>query len=321
MKTTIKYRLLKLAAAMFSLLLISCLKEDMSDCPEEIRVYFVFTTRVSGDQINPADVDRMHLYVFDDKGYYLSEYYDNHITNFNADYYIDCSDLLPGNYRFIAWGGKNELYYSTVPVSFVKGKTSFEEALLMLEYSGGIVSSLLPHLFHSELPATVTTASVQRFDMPLAQVSNTINIRTEGLPADANAYTFNIADNNCIYKFDRSFALPSNAMFTYTAPCTKDEKSQLNASLNVLRLAAGRHIPQLQLYNETTGTLLYPVGTQSGDLIGLILSAYPQNNFDTTHIYDIVFTFEANPDELTGFSVSITINHWKVNDQGNELIE
>ena len=299
-----------------ALLLTSCLKEDMSDCFAEVRVYFSFAT----DNINPANVDRMHLYVFDDKGRFVGEYRDDNISNFNTDYYINCSDLLPGNYRFIAWGGKDERFYSVAPALFIKGQTTFNEALLMLEHPANIVSTPPHHIFHSELPATVViTQGIQRFDMPLTQLSNTINIHTVGLPADANAYTFIIADNNCTYKVDGSFASHSHRIFTYTAPCVKDGAGQLHSTLNVLRLSANRRTPQLQIYNQNTGAVLYPVGAQSGDLIELILRAYPQNNFDTTHTYDIVITFTGN--SSTGFRVTITINGWQVRDQGEELIE
>ena len=302
-----------------TLLLSSCVKEDMSKCPEQIRVYFTLPTGVGNDAINPADVDRMHLYVFNQNGYYTGEYRDDHIAHFSFDYYIDCSDLKPGKYRFIAWGGKDERYYTTAPASFVKGKTTFNEALLMLEHPGNTVSTTLHHILHSDIPATVVTnQKIQRFDMPLAQLSNTINIHTIGLPALVNSYRFNIADNNCTYKFDSSFAPHSDATFTYTAPCIKDEANQLHATLNVLRLAANRHTPQLQIYNETADKVLYPLGTQSGDLIGLILNAYPQNNFETTHTYDIILTFTG--DLATGFIVTITINGWQVHDQNEEVL-
>ena len=300
---------------MFIMLFLSCTKEDMSDCLEEIRVYFTFSPQT----INPADVDQMHLYVFNRDGYFVAEYRDDNIANFNSDYYMNVSDLLPGDYRFIAWGGKDERHYSTAPTNFVAGKTTFEEALLMLEHPGNIVSTPPHHLFHSSLTATViTTERLLVFYMPLVQLSNTINISTIGLPADANSYTFNITDSNCLYNFDSSFANHNHEAITYTAACVKDNAHQLHSTLNVLRLSADRRTPQLQIYNKTADTVLYPVGEQSGDLIGLILSAYPQNNFETTHTYDIVLTFSG--DSTTGFNVNISINGWQVKEDGGELV-
>ena len=308
------------------LLLSSCLKENMTVCPEQIRVYFSFTTvdtytGEGDDPINPDDVDRMRLYVFSEKGYYLGVYRDDHITGFSTEYYMDCSDLLPGNYRFIAWSGMDENFYGADPEQFVQNQTTFDEALMMLKHSGNLISTPVHHIFHSELPATVTYAKVQRFDMPLAQVSNTVHISTVGLPADDCAYRFNIADNNDKYYFDRSFASNiSDATFTYTASCTKDGAQQLHSTLNVLRLAADRHTPVLQIYNETDGKTLYPFGAHSGDLIGLIKNAYPQNDFDQTHTYHIVLVFNGDPDDATRFTVTIFINGWEVREQNNELI-
>ena len=304
-------------------LLSSCLKENMSNCPEQIRVYFTFTTidtytGEGDDPINPDDVDRMRLFIFSDMGYYLGEYHDEYITGFSTEYYIDCSDLLPGKYSFIAWGGMDEYCYATAPELFEKGKTTFDEALVMLNHNGNSVH----HIFHSDLPVTVTNDKVQRFDMPLAQLSNTINIHTVGLPADNYQYSFNITDNNDIYHFDRSFATSvKDANFTYTAPCTKDGMHQLHSTLNVLRLAENRHTPQLQIYNESTGTVLYPFGAHSGDLIGLIKSAYPENDFDKTHTYNIVLVFGIPGDGNTNFTLTVFINGWQVRDQNVDLVE
>ena len=303
-------------------LLSSCIKENMSNCPEEIRIYFDISTRAGNNGINPADIDMMHLYVFNDKGLFFGEYIDDSIDEFGPDYYINCSDLFPARYRFIAWGGKDKNCYSTYPEPFVKGKTSFDEALLTLNHLGGTVSRV-HHLFHSDLSATVTNEKVQRFIMPLTQHTNTINISTVGLPANNNEYTFEITDNNCSYLFDRSFTTcQQDAAFKYAASCEKDEKNQLYSTLNVMRLAANRHTPQLQIINKSSGTALYPKETQSGDLIELILKANPQNDFKTTHVYDIVLEFKSSGDgDPTNISVTIFINGWKVIEQNGDLSE
>lgn len=302
--------------ALSAIFFLSCTKEDFTNCRGEVRVYF----GLSSQDINPILVDRMHLYVFNQSGIFVGEYRDNLILNFNADYYIDCSDLLPGSYRFVAWGGKDELFYTTSPLQFVKGKTTFDEVLIMLEHPQNTLSTPLHHIFHSELSTEVLfIRDLQRINMTLYQLSNTINVSTVGLPANSDSFTFGITDVNCTYKFDRSFASHSHEPFSYTTLCSKNNANQLNGSLQVLRLSANRHTPQLQIYNNSADSLLYPVGSQSGDLIGLILKATPNNNFDTTHTYDIVLTFSG--DGSTGFDVSITINGWKVRDEDNELID
>ena len=321
-----KLRLTTVGCAM--LLLSSCLKEDMKNCPEQIRVYFDVSTPARGTKIEPEDVDRMNLFVFNHKGYYLCEYRDERIIGFTPEeYYIDCSDLLPGKYHFIAWAGKDEQFYTIEPDTFERGKTRFEDALLMLEYRNNVVSQEtepIHHLFHSELPATVTNEKVQRFTMPLKQQTNTINIRTELLPATADVFSFNIIDNNSDYTFEGAFAnAVSDKTFTYTAPCTKDGADQLRSTLNVMRLSAERRTPKLQILNKTTGKLLYPHGIYSGDLVDLILKANPENDFDATHIYDIVLRFENGfePEDPANISITIEINGWVVRGQDDNLVE
>ena len=313
----ISHTFYKIAALIVCTLpLASCIKEDLSDCIKEARIYFSYAPQT----INPADVDRMHLYVFSQNGLFVGDYRDNQINGFSSDYFIDISDLPSASYRFIAWGGKDEQYYATTPTLFVKGQTTFDEALLMLKHSGNTISTLVPHIFHANLSATILNIPTpQYFYMPLSQLSNTINIHTVGLPAQTDAFTFRITDNNGAYKFDSSFAPQIHEPFTYSALCTTDNEDQLHATLHVLRLAANRRTAQMQLYNETTGTLLFPAGSQSGDLIGLILSATPNVNFDTTHTYDIVLTFTG--DGTTGFDVSVSVNGWMVQDEENNLIE
>ena len=293
------------------LLLTSCLKEDYSNCPEDIRVYFDVAPSTSMD-----DLDQMNLYVFDSDGRYLQEYHDGHIPDFSPDdYYINCSDLLPGKYRFIAWSGKDETCYSTMPEPFVKGKTAFDEALLKLECSGMIIVTALHHLFHSELPATVMKTKSQRFIMPLAQLTNTIHIRTIGLPADNDDYSFNIIDNNSDYFFDASFANDiGDAAFNYISNYSGNALNQPNATLNVMRLEKNRRTPKLLILNKTAGTTIFPASTHTGDLIELILTANPQNNFETTHTYDIIIKFAGDTSVI-----SITVNGWEVLLQNVEL--
>ena len=285
----------------FVLLLQSCffIEEDMSDCPEEIRVFFDIT---QSDAINPNDIDRMHLYVFNDKGGFLREYIDDNVV-FSSDYYIDCSNLTPGKCRFVAWGGKNANYYSVTPM-FVKGETTLDEALLTLKSAGGIVSAPMSHLFHSCLPVTVDRRREQKIVMPLIQFSNTIHIRVKGA-SNTDLLTVGIVDNNSVYHFNGDFA-PASSL-TYTAPFALTG-SDFNTSLTVLRMAEGRNT-MLQLYN--VGELIF-----SHNLINLILARYPGNNFDTKNVYHIEVILEGPPANL---SITINIDKWEEENNDYEL--
>jgi len=310
--------ILKTAILFTGLLLFSCnMKDDLTYCPKQVRVHFTYNPQ----EVSIAHVDRMHLYVFNEEGRFISEFRDEQITRFDSGYYIDLPGLYPGAYRIVAWGGKDERDYTTSPAPFEKGVTTFDEALLMLQHPGDAISALIHHLFHADLHITVDMGFArQLFYMPLVQLSNTINISTVGLPASDESYIFTITDNNCTYTFDRSFAKHTHTPFIYSASCSKDGNNQLRATLHVLRLDANRRTPKLEILSQTTTKTLFPADSkQSGDLIELILSAYKQNNFETTHTYDIVLTFTG--DDSTGFKVTVTVNGWKVQNQEDDLIE
>ena len=302
----------------FVLLLAACTKDDYAQCPGEVKIFFSLLSSES----NPLEVDQMHLYIFNNCGTYLREYRDNAISRFDAQYFLDCPNLAPGSYRFVAWAGKENGCYATTPAPFIPGKTTYKEALLLLKHAGGVVESPMHHLFHSELQVAVTNQKDQRFTMPLTQLTNTIRVRIEGLPLENNTYILRIADNNCAYTFDRSFALheghPSGETITYTTHCTQDDSGHLNATLRVMRLMGSRRIPQLAIVNQADGKLLFPLDDQSGDLIEMILEAYTPN-FDTTHTYDIVLRFFE--DDSTGLKVTVSINGWDVQSEENELID
>jgi len=302
----------------------ACLKESFYDCPESIRVYFNFDNRSGEDQ--SKHIDRMNLYVFDRYGFFLYEYRDDAVE-FSSDYYIDCSNLYPGSFRFIAWAGKDEDSYATQPGTFVRYKTTYKEAFLMLNQMDDLITDVIHPLFYSAIPATVTKTREQYFEMPLEIMTNTINIHTIGLPDDNNEYAFEIGDINSSYMFDGSLNLSNDLKtsesFKYVSPCDKDEKSQLYSTINILRLSINRYSPQLQIYDQTTGRSLYPANEgQTSNLIDLIRRANPNNDFEKTHTYDIVLNFgETDPTNPDDNGLIITINGWEIREQDNNLYD
>ena len=304
----------------------TCLKESFYDCPESIRVYFSFDNRTGEDQ--SKNIDQMNLYVFDSNGFFLYEYRDNSV-NFNNEYYIDCSDLYPGKFRFIAWAGKNENSYTTNPEIFVRNKTTFQEAFLMLNHTNDdyvYVSEVIHPLFYSVLPATVTKIKEQYFEMPLELMTNTINISTIGLPSDNNEYLFEIDDDDDSYQFDGSIGSSemkglNGGEVRYVSPCRKNEMNQIRSSINILRLSMNRNSPQMQIYNKATGDPLYPYNGQTCSLIDLIKRANPDIDFENTYTYDIVLNFGGGSGGDGNDGLSITINGWEVREQEDNLYD
>ena len=301
----------------------TCLKENFSDCPEDIRVYFSFENR-SGE-LKSENIDQMNLYVFNDKGVFLYEYSEDSI-NFSNDYYIDCSNLYPGKFHFIAWAGKDKNSYTTYPDMFVRNKTNIKEAFIMLNQTDDYISEVIHPLFYSVLPTKITKTKEQYFTMPLELMTNTINIRTIGLPSDNNEYLFEIEDNFVSYQFDGSFGFNDMKGFNtsdikYISPCFKNENSQINSTINILRLSANRNSPQVQILNKTEGSPLFPgKNDQTGNLIDLIKKANPNIDFENTHTYNIVLNYEAGEDTYFD-GLSISINGWEIRKQEENLYD
>lgn len=282
----------------FTVLLTGCIKEDLSKCPTGIKVYFTYLTTYAGSKIDPVEVNRMNLYLFDSEGILRTVVCDEN-PNISPEYYLTVNNLPAGEYRFVAWGNLRGCF-SAYPADFSIGETTFEQALLLFDHTE--VASLIEEpLFFAYLSAEqVTTAREQRFYMPIAEQTNTIRLTTEGLPLNDDSYCFTVTDNNGRYKFDNSYALDN--YFTYPAPCDKDEQGQPATSLNVLKLAAGRQV-KIELYNETAAISCY-----TANLIELLdargVDYALQNDFDIHLIF------------RTDMKVDVSIDNWLITEEG-----
>ncbi len=303
MKLSTPIYLLAILLLLLPWLFTSCIKEDASDCPTGLKVYFEYDLATyARTGVNPSEVDRIDLFIFDDGGIFRGVWTDK-MPQLAPGYYMELPMPQAGGYRFIAWGNLQGSY-TTSPTTFVIGQTTFSEVLLCLTHLSGEVSGGVPPLFHADKTELLSNAHEQKVYMPLVQAYNTINLTTEGLNPDSDTYRLSITDNNGNYKFDYSFADDSN--FTYYTPCTKDNNGQLLATLNILKLAADRH-PVFEIYNVTQSRALYRV-----DLVTL-LNKIEGVDYGNVHTYDIHLEFTGTEE------VVITINGWKVTEDDVRL--
>jgi hypothetical protein len=150
--------------------------------------------------------------------------------------------------------------------------------------------------------------STQFVRLNLVENTYKINVTVSGVDSTLTTkydYKVNIADNNGIYKFDNDFAACEN--FVYTQPCkiNKERNNDLESSLTVLRLAAGRQ-PMLSLVNKHTQEMLL-----EDSLVELIQEANSIGadiDFEETHEFDI--RYELNRPSSVG--IVIYINGWKL---------
>lgn len=286
---------------LLSPLLTCCIKEDLSDCPTGLKVYFTYEPATYARRgINESEVEKIDLFVFDSGGILRGVYTDEHPT-LSPDYFMGITSLPSGDYTFIAWCGV-PTYYKFGPHEMVPGQTRLTDALLYLDYENEVLNGVQP-IFHAHLPGYVSHEREQSFFLPLVQAYNTVNLSTEGLPQNDDTYRMRIYDNNGTYNFDYTFADCGDLI--YTASCDKDVSGQLSATLNILKLASERS-PILEITNVTQGTTLYRV-----DLVSLI-NEISTADYDTIHVYDIHLKF--------GLDISVSINGWWVVKDGEIIL-
>ncbi len=292
------YNILLWPALCVLLLMQGCLKEDLADCPPGITVR-LYHDAVAGS----AATDHATLFVFDENGLFV-DVYENRAAAFGNDEYTMTLPLEKGKYAFAGFRGMYGCY-SVVPAQFVKGVTTFSEAVFRLNCAADNTVRESPHCLFSGLLATAeVTGRSGHFDVYMERNTNIINLRTEGLEPSSDNYTLSISDNNSHYGFGNDFA--SCPTLDYIAGCEKDGQGQLSASLTVMRLAANRH-PVFTVYNDSRQRNLY-----QADLMELIMRI-PGINLTARHEFDILLLFDVNMD------VTVQINGWTVLEEENEL--
>ncbi len=294
---------------------VSCIKEDTSNCPRNrYRLQFRFscedTRIVQNGELRVADV-----YVFDRNSRFVAvqQIVDPVVgKTYTADF-----SLAAGDYSFAVWVNKTGPY-STIPDSGDFGMVSLakRDAEICLDVpEDRYIRSIIPELLYGSLDfETDPDQGEQLFTIPLEENTNIINLTVRGLAKTTHEYNYSITDDNGNYYFDNTFA-PCGE-FRYATTTRFGDSDELTSSLTVLRLAADRH-PELTFSDSTTGKMIYPRGPgQTGDLISMILAAYadgPRIDFDKTHVYDIVISFDAH------MAVSVSINGWELTPDEQEL--
>ncbi len=306
-----------LSGALIACLLsvVSCIREDVSACPQDTyRLQFRFS-REDTRALREGELRVANIYVFDRNDRFVAQ---QEIASpaigkvYTADFTLDA-----GNYSFAVWVNRVDPYSITPNTGeFPAIRPTKREAEMCLNLSADrCVRSILPtQLYGSLVFESIPGKGDQLLTVPLVENTNIINLTVRGLAPTAHVYTCTIADNNGNYYFDNTFA-PCEE-FLYTATAHFDDSDALKGSLTVLRLAESHH-PKLALRDLTAGEMVYPCRPgQTDDLIEMILNAYangPRIDFDRTHVYDIIISFDTN------MAVSVTVNGWELTPDEQEL--
>jgi len=287
-----------------SIFFFSCIKEDLSNCPQGMGdiVPQLVLIPYDGNNITNKDLQSADVYVFDEADTLVATYSIGVNPELNK-IYVPGWELSPGKYTYIAWANHHNASFRIDPYTLRQTKQT-QTFLEFLVPETRIVdnASKIPLLCFGHLINDSLTAANQLIKIPIMQLTNTINLTVSGLSLSlGNDFTFSINDNNGIYEFNGSFA--SDDFFTYST--TNQAISDVfNASLTVLKLSKDRNNPTLVIKNNSTGE------TFSSGLIQLILAAIPDNDFDKTHVYNITISNPFSTETEPPFT--ITINGWIV---------
>lgn len=215
------------------LLLVGCIKEDLSQCYKDIVVRYEFIvgtqdgSNVTEEQFN-SDVKNLSVFVFDEYGLYKGVWF------FDMKE-VENSKKLPiplgtGTYSFVMWGGITPEQYevgtkgsggSLQPLEV--GKTKVEE--LQLQVKGKNNSSVIDeqyfNLYHSSSLNIAVKEKVNTVvPLPVKKISNDIEVRLFGFPDQAQQ-TYSAYDdievlvmaNNGRYNYDNTPDNSSAKMF------------------------------------------------------------------------------------------------------------
>jgi hypothetical protein len=295
---------------------VSCIKEDLSDCPNGTVFRFKMENKYPDNFIAQSDLHNAALFIFDENDNFV-QLWDIPEPALDSVYAPNLK-LPAGTYSLVVWINIEEPY-ETVPElgNFADELPlrSQKEFRLTVPSSGVVDESakLLPHVFYGENEEFVHTNKDDLAVVPIIQQTNTINLTVTGLPSDNENYLFAISDDNGAYSFKNEFVAFTD--FSYTQNGTFAQ--ELKASIVTMKLADNRS-PLLTIGNSTTGKTIFPAYEgQLNNIVEMIKrSKLPAiNNFEQTHVYNIEINF------ATDMSVTITVNDWNViDDSGNELI-
>jgi hypothetical protein len=316
MKKLVYYTVILVCTSVF---VLSCIGEDLSDCPPEgdsivLQFKFIPNDVDSNPQIVNDSLYTATVYVFDEQDLFVTAYRIPGRPELNTIYTPDWG-LPPGKYTYIAW--LNHEHDSIQVDNYLPGVSKRTETQLRFS-SNKIIDENnvdIPFLCYGHVGnLELKLDSIENNDLitiPIMQFTNRINLKVTGLSnpnnqgsvdpqaAQGSNYEFLISDDNAIYGFDGRF-MPSDSI-SYRAVGSAGADT-LNISLIVLKLSETK-MPTFTIRNIGTNQSIISLRSNN-NLIQEILNRYPDNNFDKNHVYDIKIDLPPNTDDIdTGINI------------------
>lgn len=315
MERLYKFTYSLLVMVLLSMSFNSCIKDDLSDCPSSIRIYFDYLPATYAnikEGITPDDVEQMNLYWFDaETNLFLGAEVDEAPELSSSDYFMTIPTLKTGEYKFIAWGNlKDE--YSLLPEEPVVGSTTFDKFTVTLNtiVNDSVKTKITPLFFGQ---STVTSIKAGTFSpevrIPIIQDTYTVNLTVDGKINGNRRYRYVISDSNTFLGFDNAY-IPCSTVH-YMTNCGTPEKGKIKGSLTTLRISEGRSPVLKVIDTEDEADPVFKI-----NLIELILDLEVQHkveiDFDNMYEFDIEVTIDNG-------SFVVVINGWKLVYREEEL--
>ncbi|MDR3061901.1 MAG: FimB/Mfa2 family fimbrial subunit [Dysgonamonadaceae bacterium] len=291
----------------------SCIGEDLSICRSNGIIPQFILVPYEGNNIINDSLYSAKVYVFNKEEVFVTSYEISGRPELNKAYTPDWT-LPPGKYYFNVWLN----YKGQVKMdSCIAGQTSMRTARVNFEIpAAGVIderSKKIPFLCYGELEQQEVDASNYVLTIPVMQLTNTINLRVTGLTdpesslepslVDIPGFQYAISADNRIYTLDGNFDTCPD--FTYMT-VKQGGPDTLETTLTILKLSKERANTTISFTNLANKKELFS-GNLSNNLIDLILSKYPDIDFDKNHDYYLEINSGPPQTEIT---LKLTINGW-----------
>lgn len=227
---------LLLAAALLG---TGCTKEDLSDCPTEVRLDLNFTYNKDGVDRFASEVSSAEFFLYGQNGELLWS------RTLTADEIAAQSLSLsvgPGaaSYTAVLWANYTQVHYD------LTGQERTEAMNLALKHADGVVSQRPGHLLHGTLnfETDAERTPVHRL-MSLRKLTNTVHVILEGAMsgtrnASGTPYSVQLSGSNGAYNYDGSKA--ASRSLTYLPEYThyvEGHQQALGADFTTMHLCTG----------------------------------------------------------------------------------
>ncbi|GGG97662.1 hypothetical protein GCM10007415_36390 [Parapedobacter pyrenivorans] len=300
-----KITCLSIVSCLLVSVFLGCIKENLEIClPQPVRINFVFVPSAvcAEDSIMPNDVNRLTVFLFDQKGLFIEQV---DTVSDRANDQLELS-LVPAHYQFVAMAGYVDEQLRGAP--FVPGVKRLQDASVSayFEQRNGALTSAEQKLYLGNDTLTVAPDDPsQEIALVLIQRTKTLNISVDGLATDQ--YQIIIAGNAAQYTFEgEQVYLAGNP--PVIVPIREEEGIYIGKTFINWPLKDDGDYTRFQLIDPRTGRLLVD------EYFYALLEKVPGLNPDCTSDFNIDINY------TTSGRLIIYINNWKVYDDGYILI-